>query len=256
MNKILISTAGVLCACQSLAFGVQPATASEGQARPQAEAILGSMGQMLSGLEQFSFVADVTYDRFGESGGLLETHERHEVSVRRPGDLRATVIGHGGALAALVRNGTLTIIDPLRNQYFQADATGTLGDAIDTMVIDLGLSLPTADLLYDNPAETLLAQATTATYAGVTPIDGVPCHHLAFSQDGLNWQVWIDSGVYPLPLRVVMQYTDLPERPRFAADLKWTLSSLPYQDTAFTFEPTSAMTQVADIESIVPNRGK
>ncbi|MEO1535216.1 MAG: DUF2092 domain-containing protein, partial [Planctomycetota bacterium] len=124
---------------------------TESQADDRSEALLTTMGRFLAARDQFSFVAEVVYDRPLPTGQLVETRERHEISVRRPGSLRATVLGENGVRLALLRDGVLTIADPVRRRYFEATAGGSLGDAVDVLVIDLGLSLPGADLVHEAP---------------------------------------------------------------------------------------------------------
>ena len=63
------------------------------------------------------------------------------------------------------------------------------------------------------------------------------CHHLAFRQEGVDWQVWIAEGADPLPRKVVITYKDLPDAPQFVALLdKWNLAD---QQPAKVFEFTA-----------------
>ena len=60
-------------------------------------------------------------------------------------------------------------------------------------------------------------------------MNGTTCHHLAFVQDDLDWQIWIDAGERPLPRKLVIVYTSLPGAPQYAAVLSdWSFAkSLP-----------------------------
>jgi len=220
----------------------------------RSENIVRSMGGFLGGLPQFSFVANVNYDRELETGQLVEAHEIHEVSVRRPGQLRATVLGENGLRAAIINKGTATLVDPLSRKYFQCAVPETLGEAIDVLVIDLGLSLPSADFIYADPDQLFLADVVRSEYLGVVMLDEQACHHMAFVQDGLEWQLWVSTGVHPLPKRISLRYIDRPGSPRFSASLQWRLSDVVYGETAFNFVVDDMMQSVDSISQFVPEK--
>ena len=43
------------------------------------------------------------------------------------------------------------------------------------------------------------------------------CHHLAFSRDTVDWQIWIDAGPAGLPRKFLMKYKLLDGAPQFSA---------------------------------------
>ena len=66
---------------------------------------------------------------------------------------------------------------------------------------------------------------------------GVACHRLAFANEWLEWQIWVDAENEPLPRKVVINYMDEPGEPKYTARfLSWNLApELP--DDLFRFEP-------------------
>jgi hypothetical protein len=52
----------------------------------------------------------------------------------------------------------------------------------------------------------------------------------------VDWQVWVERGARPLPLKVVITTTDDPAQPQYAATLKWDLKASPAA-SAFTYVP-------------------
>ena len=66
---------------------------------------------------------------------------------------------------------------------------------------------------------------------------GVPCEHLAFSQNNIDWQVWIENGARPVPRKFVITYKDEPDSPEFTAIFSnWDFTTqLP--DFVFKFDP-------------------
>ena len=46
----------------------------------------------------------------------------------------------------------------------------------------------------------------------------MPCHHLAFEQATIDWQLWIDAGKDPLPRKLVITYKTEDEVPQVHGD--------------------------------------
>ena len=46
---------------------------------------------------------------------------------------------------------------------------------------------------------------------------GKRCHHLAFAQEHVDWQVWIEDGAQPLVRKFVITYKDEPGAPQYTA---------------------------------------
>ena len=46
---------------------------------------------------------------------------------------------------------------------------------------------------------------------------GVNCHHLAFTQENVDWQVWIQDGPQPFIRKFVITHKNEPGAPEFTA---------------------------------------
>ena len=46
------------------------------------------------------------------------------------------------------------------------------------------------------------------------------CHHLAFTQDSLDWEIWIDASSNPIPRQYSLTYKLLPQAPRFLSTIQ------------------------------------
>jgi hypothetical protein len=64
----------------------------------------------------------------------------------------------------------------------------------------------------------------------------VTCQQYAFRQDGLDWQIWIQNGDFPLPRKVVLTTTTDDARPQYVATYTWNLAPS-FSNDAFTFTP-------------------
>jgi hypothetical protein len=64
----------------------------------------------------------------------------------------------------------------------------------------------------------------------------VTCEQYAFRQEGLDWQIWIQLGDYPLPLKFVIRTLSDEARPQHSDTLTWNLAPS-FNDAAFVFDP-------------------
>jgi hypothetical protein len=59
---------------------------------------------------------------------------------------------------------------------------------------------------------------------GSSVVDGTRCHHLAFTEKTIDWEVWIEDGTQWVPRKLVITYKTLPGAPQFEAVLSdWDL---------------------------------
>ena len=115
--------------------------------------------------------------------------------------------------------------------------------------------LPLADLLYADPYAVLMAGVTYGRYLGLHQAAGVACHHLAFSQDTIEWQIWIDAGDKPLPRKLVISYVQEPGEPQYSAIIRrWSLES-EVPEGLFTFEAPEGAQKI-DAEGHEAARGR
>ena len=65
-------------------------------------------------------------------------------------------------------------------------------------------------------------------------IDGVDCHHLAFRNTEVDWQIWVAVGDKPLPKKYVITSRWITGAPQYSTTMSWNLTpdSL---DNIFTF---------------------
>jgi hypothetical protein len=114
----------------------------------------------------------------------------------------------------------------------------------DTMAQKYGLALPISDLLYSDPYDPMMAGVESARYAGKHRVGSHECVHLAFKQEELDWQIWIDAGEHPFPRRMAIRYEGLEGSPAFMATFtKWEPSTK-FDEKHFRFEPPKDAVQV------------
>ena len=87
--------------------------------------------------------------------------------------------------------------------------------------------MPIADLLFSDPYAGLAPGIETGEHLGDATVSGRPCQHLAFTQEHLDWQIWIaEKAGKAVPLRIVITYKNEPGDPQFMATFfGWDLAT-------------------------------
>jgi hypothetical protein len=99
---------------------------------------------------------------------------------------------------------TLTLYGKDLNVFYQTKVAGSIDDAILAYELETGLPAPGADLLFADPYAVLSAGVESSVHHGMSYVDGIECHHLAFREKDTDWQIWIKAGDEPLPMKYVI----------------------------------------------------
>ena len=195
------------------------------------------MSEYVAAAEQFTVRADVSTDTVLRSGQWVTAGGRSHVAAQRPDKLRAEHHGSERQRLSLLNNGRFTVYDIARNVYAVADVPTPIDDALDHIVETLGFSYPLADLLSADPYRALIANVETGFVVGHYAVDGVPSHHLAFSQELVDWEVWVEDGPRPVPRQVVITYKDEEGAPGYRVRLSQWDFSPEFSNHYFEFHP-------------------
>jgi hypothetical protein len=202
----------------------------------RADQELKKMGEFLAKLPHFALEAEETFDELPDGELRRQLTNVRRVAVERPNHVAADATGDTLNRASWYDGKTITVLDKEHNVYATLEAPATIDATLDKVADEYGVVLPLADLLYADPYSVLMAGVTYGRYLGIHQAAGVACHHLAFSQDTIEWQIWIDAGDKPLPRKLVISYVQEPGEPQYTAVIRrWNLeSSVP--EGLFTFE--------------------
>ncbi len=210
----------------------------------RADRILRAMSEYLQSADQFTFQADVSYDSVLVNGQKIQYGGTGEITVHRPDRLRVEHRGDEGDLRVVFNGRTFTLYDLSVDFYAQKEIKADIDTAVDRMFEKFGFSVPTADLIYADPYSTLTASVDSGFHVGLHTVQGVRCHHLAFSQESIDWQIWIEDGPRPLPRKLLITYKDEPGSPQYAVQLSgWDLR--PHiSDAYFEFHPPEGVGRI------------
>ena len=205
--------------------------------RDAEESLVGA-ADFLAAQAGFRVVADISFDILQSDGRLLEFGGSREFTIRRPDHVRMRETRRDGDIRTVYFDGSTISIDlPGHRAYVQFDRPGTLYDALDYLVEDLGVPVPMANLFSENFASPLQEQAMYGYSVGTAEIAGRSCEHLSFRMPEVDVQLWVEEGDRPLIARIVISYKHEEGKPQFRADLRDWHFSIESPETFFSFEP-------------------
>ncbi len=211
---------------------------------PEATRQLKQMSDYLSSLRSFRVDTQAVDEAVTKQGQKLQFVADSRISVERPNRLRADRVGPMTHIVFRYDGQHYTVFGKRTGYYAIAPAPATLDAAIDDVRAKYGIDAPAADLFLSRPYDELMDGVRSARYIGVEPIDGVPCHHLAFQGTDTDWQIWIEAGPQPLPRRYVITTKDLKNQPQFTVSLKDWQPNAPIDAREFAFTPPSGAKQI------------
>jgi hypothetical protein len=223
-----------------LLFPTAPWAAQKPQAPqidPAAMQHLTRMCDYLKALGAFTFRAEVNVDEVFKGGLTLQSSRTEDIAVRRPDQARADTIQDADIKSITYDGANFTVFHKNKNLYSTLAVPQSLDAALDAVLEKYGVSAPLAELIANNPCPALTENVLTGYYVGLRMVQGVPCHHLAFSQKDVDWQIWIAEGDKPLPRKLVIVDKTLAGAPNYEALLEdWKINPR-LKDSFFVFTP-------------------
>jgi len=196
-------------------LGAGPAMSADGM-DPDADKILKSMSTYLGGLPAFTVSADVDSEVIDLLGQKLQFSSSVAIAAKRPGKLYMSRQGAIADMEVIFNGKTLTLNGKGLNVYKQIESPGTIDDALDTMQVEIGLDAPGADLFYADPYKALSSGVVSSTYLGTDYVNGIECHNLAFRQEKTDWQLWVQVGDAPLPMKYIITTKWVASAPQYS----------------------------------------
>jgi hypothetical protein len=204
---------------------------------PRATALLKKMSDYVLGLQAFSFTIEGTVDIVAETGQKIQYIGHTEILVRRPDRLWLRRAGPLAQVEGFYDGKTTTLYDTQANYYATRPAPPTLDGLLDMVQDKLGMDLLAADVLYSDLYDGLMRHTVSGFYVGVGVVGGIRAHQLAFRGKDIDWQVWIDAGPRPVPLKYVITRRWYAGAPEAAVELSnWNFEPKSTDDV-FVFRP-------------------
>ena len=211
---------------------------------PEADRLLRDMGDYLKAAPQMSFHAEITHDDLLPTGQKLQLGATYQAAVRRPDRVFTEYVGDVDARRLWYDGKTVTLYDPMLDVYAAEPGQGTIDATVDHLAKQLGFAPPLSDLMTSDPAATLRKNVLYGFVVGRSEVDGAACQHLAFVEQNIDWQIWIEDGIRVLPRKLIITYKRLPGAPQFSAVLSdWDLATRP-PDSLFVAQPPASASRI------------
>ena len=211
---------------------------------PQAEHVFRAACQYLAEAPFFCLTAEVWREHVTESGQKLQFSRTVTFEVKRPDRLHVEIRSPHSERGFWYDSKSLTILDRKRNLFSIAPMPGTLDAALDSAHDQFGIDLPLIDLAVSDPYQNATSNVRKGVDYGLATVLGVDCHHLAFTQENVDWQVWIQDGPQPLIRKLVITHKNEAGAPQFTALItRWDLTGR-ISESDFVFEPPRGATKV------------
>ena len=216
----------------------QQRSGSEADAmEPTAMEALNRMGAYLRTLKAFQVQAQVTDEEVLTSGEKLQYAQATNLLAHLPNQLLVETKGDLSDQLLLFDGKSFTLYARRLDYYATVPAPATILELIDVAREKYDLEIPLVDLFLWGGPHATTNEITSAADVGPGEVSGVTCEHYAFRQPGLDWQVWIQLGDYPLPRKLVLTTLTDDARPQHTSVLDWNLAPS-FNDATFVFEPS------------------
>jgi hypothetical protein len=191
-------------------------SAPAGGTGPDPFQLLKKMSDYMGGIPRIKMTVDETFDEVAVAGQKIQLSNQRTIQLKRPDKIAVDVNGTGIHRRIVFDGSTLTAVDLVKNLYSRVSLQGSLDSAMDALATTYGMAQPGEDLLYSDINSRLAPKIQAGQSLGRETVAGHTCNHLAFTQAGVSWQVWVDAGDKPVPWKLVITYGSTPGRPRYA----------------------------------------
>jgi hypothetical protein len=202
---------------------------------PDAMAALKKMGDYLRTLNAFQVKADITTESVTNDGQKIQLMTTADMIAKRPDRLRVEVVNNRQPRTFYYDGKDFTLWAPRLKYYATVPAPPTARELFLKLEDKYDIEMPFVDLFKWGTPDANTKEITDAMDVGPSVVNGITAEQYAFRQDGLDWELWIQAGDFPLPLRVVLTTTDDDARPQHESEYTWNLAPS-YSEKAFAFE--------------------
>jgi hypothetical protein len=203
---------------------------------PDAIDAVKKMAAYLHTLKSYQIIDNVTEDDVLDDGLIVQSTSKVDYLLARPNRMRIEVTSDDQHRLYLYDGKNFTVWGKLVNYYATVPAPPTIGQLFEDAIEKYDIELPLYDLYNWGTKDDDIKKIKTAIDIGPSAVDGVTCEHYAFHQEGVDWQLWIQLGEFPLPRKLVITTLTDEARPQHSDTLTWNLAPS-FNDGAFAFDP-------------------
>jgi hypothetical protein len=136
--------------------------------------------------------------------------------------------------------GNIVLFSPEEKVYSTIPGAKTIEQTFDNLE-KRDISLPLAPYVRNDPYATAIEGIKSAAVIGRVEIGDKVFHHLVFTEQDVDWQMWVEGGEHPTPKRTEIIYKTMPGAPRVTIEFSdWNLQANPSLDTFVFHKPADA----------------
>ena len=219
-------------------YGLESGVRNEGMVEDEAVDAIKEMSHFLMQQNTLGITSQASLDVVTNDEQRIQLDGVTTYKVRRPAGFVIDYQSDIKSRRFIYDGKTFTVYSPKLGYYANVPAPPTNRQVLDTIYNKFGIALPLEDLFrWSDPSSAARLQALTSAYdVGTATIDGVETDHYAFREGDVDWEVWIQQGDQPLPLKFVIIDRNDPAKPTFTARLSWQVNPT-FTDADFAFVP-------------------
>jgi len=157
------------------------------------------MGAYLRTLKAFHIQVEAEREEVLDNGLKVQFEGVVSLVARRPDRLRIEASSDRQERQYFYDGKQFTLWAPRLNYYATAPAPPTIIALVDALEAKFGIELPLVDLFRWGAEGWSSAAITAAVDLGPSTVGGTTCQHYAFRQEDLDWQIWIQKGIFRSP---------------------------------------------------------
>jgi hypothetical protein len=225
--------------------------------------ILKATSDYLGSQKTISATFDTALEVMTPQGEKIQFNSSGTLLLQRPNEIRVTRTGGYSDVELALDGKTATLYGKNLNGYAQFDGISSIDQLIDTLR-GRGMTMPGADLLLGNVYDTLSGDVIEAKHIGQGVIGGVECEHLAFRDQDVDWQLWVQVGDKPIPCKYVITSKAVGMAPQYTLVIRDWKTDVPADEEAFAFKPPEgakkveqdALTSLDELPPSTPAKGQ
>ena len=203
--------------------GVAALALASPAAAQDAKAILKSMSDYVSSQKNITVAFDSDIEVMTTDLEKIQFTSSGQLQITRPDKLHVTRKGGYADFELYYDGKMLTVRDKDLNEAANTPAPASIDALVDDLRSKLGVEAPGADLILTTVGDALSKDVIEAKYVGQGIVDGVECDHLAFRNEEVDWQLWVETGSRPVPRKYVITSKTVTGAPQYTLRLgRWS----------------------------------
>lgn len=211
--------------------------------------LLKAMSDYLASQQQISFDYQSSVEVVTPEFEKLQFVSSGTAVINRPDKARITRKGGIADIDISLDGKALTVHGKRLDAYAKIDVKGTLDDVFNELNAE-GVGLPGSDLFVSDAYGLLTVDSVESKHVAGAVVGGVECEYLTFRTPEVDWQIWIESGARPIPLRYVVTTKHVAQAPQYTLQISNFKTGAEAAKPGFTIEiPKDAKpVDLSDIE--------